>query len=652
MKILNLTLFLLLVFGGCGPEPKEIVDVSTNEGPYLPAAPVEYDADFYAFQGKAFSFDGTSLFSEDVSSGYTYTLENNPGFITLNATTGEMTGETEEQGLYTDIKIVATKIVDASIKSQTFSVALNGDPLRVYMWNVKNTGQSSFSNSGGVSGIDLNLYNVWKEGTTGSGIKVAVSDSGVEINHDDLYQNALEGEHRNYSLNSPYIGVPTPTSTHGTAVTGIIAAKGWNNIGILGIAPNAKFAGFQFLDSSQSTSILVHQANGDFDVYNYSYGDTIFEDTRSDALYIDHLRDSTLNDSKVYVKAAGNEFKLGDGTLCAPHNANLPFENESYFMLVVGAINADGVKSTYSNAGSNIWISAPGGEYGISYPAILTTDLPTCLKGYSKASGSQYNDFEYEHSLNPKCNYTSTMNGTSAATPHISGIVALLKSVNSSLKMRDIKHILASTAVRINPNHDNNYFGKEHPSKKLSGCDDLNLTGYEYEQGWIQNSAGFWFNNFYGFGLVDAEAAVNMAKTYTSSLGTAVELNPGLNDNNYRSVSNQTIPDANATGITNTINITSNITVEAVQIRVVATHNRSGELGIELTSPSGIKSILLNINNSLLFEDDSNLNITLVSNAFYGEPSQGNWTIRVVDGLAGTAEGKLDEWHINILGHN
>jgi subtilisin-like proprotein convertase family protein len=85
-------------------------------------------------------------------------------------------------------------------------------------------------------------------------------------------------------------------------------------------------------------------------------------------------------------------------------------------------------------------------------------------------------------------------------------------------------------------------------------------------------------------------------------------------------------------------------------LRVQVSHAKSGEVGIELTSPGGTKSILMNINNSFLLDNDSNLNLTLSSHAFYGETLNGNWTIRLIDGRSGSS-GTLTRWKMNIFGH-
>ena len=628
---------------------------------------IDFGADITGLQGIDFAYDVKSRFENNVTSGHRFSITNLPTFLSFDTNTGILTGTPNQNGLFPTIEVRAVNISSNSITERVeFSLAVNGDPLRKYAWHLDNTGQKNFANRSGTSGVDIKLFDVFKEGITGVGAKIAISDSGVEVNHDDLIGNALSGEHRDYSLRSPYIGNPVSTNAHGTAVIGIASATGWNNKGSIGVAPGSKFAAFQFLDSSQSTSILLHQATGNFDIFNYSYGDTLYFPNFSDADYLDLLREQTLNQNKVYVKAAGNEHAQysDDFRKCVSHNANFPFENESPHMIVVGAIDADGFKATYSNAGSNLWVVAPGGEFGENSaggdPAIMTTDLPTCFRGFSKSGSSQTNTFEYNNSENINCNYTSTMNGTSSAVPVISGVIALLKEANPNLNMRDYKHILAKTSKQTDPTHSN-IFGTDHLSRLSGSCDQMNLLGHDYELGWVTNAANYTFNNFYGFGLVDAKAAVNYAKNYDYTLGNQIELNKDFNLNIYsRTNLNLTIPNdstspfsqsINSTGVTDTRFISNDITVESVQVKVSITHPSPGEIGIELTSPSGTKSILQNINNSFLLGNTSNLNIVLTSNAFYGESSNGNWELKVIDGQTGSNSGQLNEWHINILGH-
>ena len=105
------------------------------------------------------------------------------------------------------------------------------------------------------------------------------------------------------------------------------------------------------------------------------------------------------------------------------------------------------------------------------------------------------------------------------------------------------------------------------------------------------------------------------------------------------------------TGVTNTLTVLSTPVqfVEAVQISVTATHTYVGDLGIELTSPLGTRSVLKNIRDG--FDSAHDLNgMVLLSNAFYGENPAGTWTIKIVDGNGGDV-GTLTNWRIRVHGH-
>lgn len=675
MKFFIITI-IPIMFAGCfgsggsgGSSRSSNENNNTNE-PYSPSAPISYNADIYLKQGIPEDFDGKALFSGDPDfSGLSFSLSNKPSWLEIDASTGVISAQPGEHGLYDAIRINAN-IGDLPRHTVEFDLAVNGDPLRKYAWHLNNTGQSSFSNKSGDAGVDINVDEVYARGITGDGIKVAVSDKGVEINHDDLYPNSLAGEHKDYTLSSPYYGTPTASDFHGTAVASLIAGKGWNNEGSMGVAPNASFAGFQFLDSSQSTSILINQASGDFEIFNYSYGDYLNRDTLSDATYLDHIRSRAQSGrggkGAFFVKASGNEFYGRGKEGCFSHNANAPFENESPYLIVVGAVDAKGHRASYSNAGSNIWISAPGGEDGrADGPAIMAADLPTCFKGASKASSSPWNEFEYGHPLNTKCNYTSRMNGTSSAAPILSGVIALILEANPDLSVREVKHILASSAAQTDLSGDGAWPYLEHPSAGLSRCVDYSHpdTDYVYEQGWVTNKAGYKFHNYYGFGLVDADAAVALAQGSYKVMPPLIETNPDFDISAYENSADMAIPDGDKDGVTSVVQVNSgseldaNFQVESVQVKVEVSHPFSGEVGVELSSPGGTKSILLNVNNSFSDCDandcrfDSDLNIVLASHAFYGEDAIGNWTLRLIDG-SDNYTGTLKGWSLNILGHN
>ncbi|PIQ59075.1 MAG: serine protease [Bdellovibrio sp. CG12_big_fil_rev_8_21_14_0_65_39_13] len=605
--------------------------------------------------------------------GATLSITNLPSWASFNSNSAEIFGTPKNYGSFDGIIIKAVKGANYT-EIGPFSIFVHGDPLMEYSWQLGNTGQTGFAKNGGTAGEDLNLSQTTSEFYTGNQIVVAISDTGLEILHPDLKQNVVAPLSKNYNLASPYLGDPTNSGTegdHGTSVAGIIGARGWNDIGNRGVAPYARLVGLNYLKSDFSTAISLDQATGPYHIFNYSYG-TSFDNTtfEIDSNYNDQIlygfQNGRNGKGQSYVKAAGNSFFECDLnhagyyrflTLCASQNANTDPDNVLPWMIVVGANNAKGISSSYSSAGSSLWISAPGGEFGETDPAIITTDVSGCSKGYSYTSSGSTDFNKGTEALNSSCDYTNTFNGTSSAAPHVSGLIALLLEVNPNLTSRDVKHILATTARRIDANRGDS----GHPL-------GMDLSGHTYEMGWTQNAAGYYFHNWYGFGAADVDAAVAMAKTYSTNLGTMKQSNSAFSSGSGNI--NVAIPDESATGVSRTLTITQNYKIEAVQVKVNITHGRPGDLGIELTSPSGTKSILMNINNALLHARKiasqpvwtaDLTNFVMLSNAFYGENSQGTWTIKVIDGLgsntgkdfdkATNQTGTLVNWSINIIGH-
>jgi subtilisin-like proprotein convertase family protein len=265
---------------------------------------------------------------------------------------------------------------------------------------------------------------------------------------------------------------------------------------------------------------------------------------------------------------------------------------------------------------------------------MVTTDQSGCAVGESR-TGANTSTFDNGGAPNTSCNYTTGMNGTSSATPVTVGVIALILEANPALTWRDVKHILASTARKIDP---------------TGGATNGPLAGYVAEPGWFANHASptpFNYHNWYGFGMVDASAAVNMAKTYTlGQLGTFT--NTGFTSSGPLSLA---IPDHSATGVTSTITVVPGTVqvIEAVQVRVSLTHTFLGDLGIEVMSPAGTRSVVKNIEDGY-FDADNLTNQVFLSNAFYGENPAGTWTIKVVDALFGDT-GTLTNWAIRVYGH-
>jgi subtilisin-like proprotein convertase family protein len=298
------------------------------------------------------------------------------------------------------------------------------------------------------------------------------------------------------------------------------------------------------------------------------------------------------------------------------------------------------VHASYSTTGSSLWISAPGGEYGLDstyvppglfavlpdpihavMPAITTTAHSSCVNAqnpFNQSTPVPLNALDDlgANALSASCQYTAIMNGTSSATPNTAAVVALMLEANPNLSVRDIKYILAKTAKRVDPT-----FAGVSSSTIISGSTIV------LEQGWVTNAAGYTFSNRYGFGAVDAASAVLAAKTYTRYL-------PPLQDSTGYSVlaaAPATIPAHSPTG--GYINFTVSESFQTVEY-VVLFVNIASTPGlpcnqIELTSPSGTKSILMHAANG--FTNAQLANTRFESNGFYGEPANGTWMLRFLD---------------------
>jgi hypothetical protein len=479
---------------------------------------------------------------------------------------------------------------------------------------------------------------------------VAVVDSGLEIAHEDLSANVVLNGSWDFanSDTDPTSTAVASSGDHGTSVSGLIAmAK--NGIGGIGVAPNAQLKGFNYL-ASQSQANAIAAIGGssaspnssDVAIFNQSFGYSNTVDFPMDQIVEAQYASGTgtLRGGKgaLYVKSAGNGFTFLPNTDCTGataigvscQNANFDPVNTLPYQIVMAALNANGTRSSYSTAGSAIWVSTPGGEYGynnstsgqsapLTDPAMVTVDRSGCTNGYSRSgvTSSLFNQGGTAPNLN--CNYANTFNGTSSAAPMMSGVIALILEANPALTWREVKDILARTAVQVDA---------ANPGVTVA----LANGDYVAEQGWITNAAGFKFHNWYGFGAVNASAAVNMARTYVSgSLGTFGDT--AWIDGGALSLA---IPDNNITGVSTILTVPGANIVETVQIQVTTSATGAcgytGDLGIEVTSPSGTKSILKNIQDG--FNGPSLNGMVLASNAFYGELSTGNWTVKVVDGWA------------------
>ena len=477
------------------------------------------------------------------------------------------------------------------------------DPIFSQQWHLRNTGQVA-----GVLGADINAAEAW-DYATGTGINIGIVDDGIESAHPDLAQNMrtdididiIDGDQ------SPEANISA--DRHGISVAGLAAARGNNGLGVTGVAYNSGIVGIRLLSGDRnfgddqeaqaaSHRVSAPDSSGQIHVSNNSWGPS---DTGTDfegpgplmrAALENGARNGRGGLGTVYVWAAGNG-------RCNSDNVNYDGYASSRYTIAVGASGPDERFGYYSEPGASMLVNAPSsaGSCGAGGSVGITTTDRTGNNGY--VSGDYYAGFS----------------GTSASTPIVSGLVALMLHANPGLGWRDVQHILANTADRIDPG----------------------------DAGWQRNGAGRYFDAAYGFGRVNAGEAVKAAIGWTN-----VPAESGPID--FASFDSVAIPDNSSTGIVRfaTLNAPPNFVVEHVEVTVDITHEYRGDLELALVSPYGTVSRLIETR-----QPDFNQNIsnwTMMSVANWGENPNGEWYIRLADRLPADT-GTLKSWRLRAYGY-
>jgi subtilisin-like proprotein convertase family protein len=193
----------------------------------------------------------------------------------------------------------------------------------------------------------------------------------------------------------------------------------------------------------------------------------------------------------------------------------------------------------------------------------------------------------------------------------VSGVTALLLEANPNLSWRDVRYIYAKTAKKTDPTNSD----------------------------WSKNGAQLNINHNYGFGLVDASAAIQQALVWTN-LPASIKIEK-------EQVVNIAIPDNDSVGIEQTIIVDETANVEFVDVYLnAADHPKVGDLVVTLTSPSGTKSILSELHNQVFGVFRYN-NWRFGSLRHLGEPANGTWKLQIQDKRAGNT-GTWASWKIKI----
>ncbi len=473
----------------------------------------------------------------------------------------------------------------------------------------------------GTRGSELLVQRLWNE-YSGAGVAVGIYDDGVQVNHYDLQGNYSAGLEI-FIAGQRLSGAATQTtSRHGTAVAGLIAAAA-NGLDSVGLAFGASVTGVNIFDSlgsvfinSSNATILgnfynaIHQATN-FSVINNSWGaKPAFNQSQN--LTNEGGFAETVEDEYAYIASAG---RGGLGTVIVQAagndntNANGDGVNASRFTITVGAIHQDGHASSYSNYGANLLVSSAGGDYSSirNGLGIITTDR-TDTAGYNLRGATT-----------TASNFTNDFGGTSAATPLVTGTVALMLEANANLGWRDVQAVLALSA-----DHTGSAIGSLAP-------------GHQENNTWFLNHAGNWnggaqhFSEDYGFGRVNAFAAVRMAEVWSL-------FSPSQTSANEKTVTtgtfivNKAIADLST--FTHQFTLGENINLEHIDLTLNLTHSYFTDLRIFLVSPQGTEVQLLDGRTGNGSTSDTGLGWSFGIEAFRGENSAGTWTLRVVDAAA------------------
>lgn len=472
------------------------------------------------------------------------------------------------------------------------------DPLYPMQWHLHAT-----SANGGLAGEDTNVEGAWAQGLRGEGVTIAVVDDGLEVRHEDLRANVIPGLSHDYTT-----GGSDPTGgDHGTSCAGVAGARDLNGKGVRGVSPRAGLVGFNVLMADDTVNEVDAETRLTelVSIYTNSWGppDGDAQLTPSEPRWQQAIEYGLAfgrgGKGAIYTWAAGNG---GDYREDSNYDGYANYRG----VMAIGAVGANGRRASYSEPGANVWVCTP--SLGDDGHGIVTADR-TGTAGYNDGSprGGDLSDAAY----------TKTFSGTSSATPAAAGVAALVLQANPQLSWRDVRQVLAVSARKNDP---------------TSGD-------------WTTNGAGHVVGHDCGFGVVDAMAAVNLARTWTPLPRERSFATPTL-------APMASIPDNDPAGVVVKTQVAGSgvSQLEWVEVFFDSEHVYAGDLQLTLRHEStGTESVLARPH-QCSGRCAPYANWRFGTGHHLDEAADGEWSLSVVD--AGPQDtGRIRSWRLVLHGH-
>ncbi|MES0490454.1 MAG: S8 family serine peptidase [Leptospirales bacterium] len=491
-------------------------------------------------------------------------------------------------------------------EAQNSKTKTSVDPLFQYQWYLNNKEHPK---------EDINVLPVWQQGIYGRGIKILLIDDGVDVNHPDLKNRIDSNLQRVY----PATGGVRP-NIHGTAMAGIIAAERNNGEGVTGVAPESTIIPDNLLlITNLKEKNIVYSLTKNIDKIDISVNSWGAQDftgqfnTLGDSWFqsIEYgLKQGRNGKGTIYLWSAGN----GASETEEIDNSNYDGQANFYGVIAVCAVNKTGKRAVYSEKGANLWLCAPSSEKinGAGY-GMFTTDVTDTGGMNNIGAPLDYKDL----------NYTKRFGGTSGAVAITGAVVALMLEVNPNLGWRDVKIILAESARQNDRLH----------------------TGWKTTNGKkISDGTYFQFSHEYGFGVVDAQKAVQLSRHWQNV--------PALVTTTFEALRHTSHSFHTKTHDTLVIAKSNIKYIEFIEIETKWESNESGTLAIEIESPSGTIAKLTELHSCL--KDLRKVKCQTPplwrfgSSATLGENPEGTWKLRL---HSTKDQHRLISWKIKIYGH-